>query len=60
MARLNREFVAALADPIVRERFIEQGTEPAATTPEEFGKFIASETFKWREIITKAGIPVIQ
>ena len=55
----NQEFVAGLADPTVRARFIEQGTEPAATTPEEFGKFIVTETAKWREVITKAGIPVI-
>ena len=44
---------------MVRARFIEQGTEPAATTPEEFSKFILTETAKWREVITKAGIPVI-
>src|SRR5947209_2252295 len=34
VAKLNQEFVAGLADPMVRARFIEQGTEPAATTPE--------------------------
>jgi len=59
VAKLNHEFVAGLADPTVRARFVEQGTEPAATTPEEFSKFIVTETAKWRDVITKAGIPVI-
>ena len=30
------------------------------TILEEAAKFISSETVKWRDIITKAGIPVIQ
>jgi tripartite-type tricarboxylate transporter receptor subunit TctC len=60
VARLNQELNAALADPTVRERFTEQGAEPVIFTPEELAKFIASEIVKWRDIITKAGIPPIQ
>jgi tripartite-type tricarboxylate transporter receptor subunit TctC len=60
IARLNQELNAALADPTVRERFTEQGAEPAIFTPGELAKFIASEIVKWRDIITKAGIPPIQ
>jgi tripartite-type tricarboxylate transporter receptor subunit TctC len=60
IAKLNQELNAALADPAVRERYTEQGAEPVIFTPEEVGKFIASETAKWRDIITKAGIPQIQ
>jgi tripartite-type tricarboxylate transporter receptor subunit TctC len=40
----------------VRARFVEFGAEPMTTTPEELGRFIASEVVKWREIIAKAGI----
>jgi len=29
-------------------------------SPEEAKKFISDETVKWRDIITKAGIPQIQ
>jgi len=60
IARLNQELAAAIKDPSVRNKFIEQGTEPVAGTPEELSKFIVSETVKWRDIITKAGIPPIQ
>jgi tripartite-type tricarboxylate transporter receptor subunit TctC len=57
---LNKEMNAALADPAVRKRLSEQGAEPAGGTPEELGRFIVSETAKWREIITKGGIPTIK
>ena len=35
--RLNREIVAAVADPAVRARFTDFGAEPITSTPEEFG-----------------------
>jgi tripartite-type tricarboxylate transporter receptor subunit TctC len=54
--KLHAEVVAAMADPTVRERFVEFGAEPVSTTPDELGRFIASEVVKWREIIAKAGI----
>jgi tripartite-type tricarboxylate transporter receptor subunit TctC len=58
--QLNKEFTAALKDPTVRARFTEQGAEGPPLSPDEVGKFIASEITKWRDIITKAGIPQIQ
>jgi tripartite-type tricarboxylate transporter receptor subunit TctC len=58
--RLHQEMAAALSDPVVRSRFVELGAEPTAMTPEELGKFIASETVKWREIITRGGIQIEQ
>src|SRR5262245_25719216 len=57
--KINQEIAAAIADPAVRERFMQQGAEPMAVTPEEAAKFFAHETVKWRDIITKAGIPII-
>jgi len=54
--RLNKEIIAATADPAVRARLTDFGAEPLASTPEEFGRFISSEMVKWREIITKGGI----
>ena len=58
--QLNKEFTAALKDPTVRARFTEQGAEGPPLSPDEVAKFIASEIAKWRDIITKAGIPQIQ
>jgi tripartite-type tricarboxylate transporter receptor subunit TctC len=60
IARLNEEVVAAVNDPSVTAKIIEQGAEGVSTTPEELAKFIASESAKWRNIIVKAGIPPIQ
>jgi tripartite-type tricarboxylate transporter receptor subunit TctC len=60
IARLNQELVAAINDPSVTSKIIEQGAEGVSTTPEELAKFIASESAKWRDIIVKAGIPPIQ
>ncbi|MBL8386275.1 MAG: tripartite tricarboxylate transporter substrate binding protein [Burkholderiales bacterium] len=54
--RLQREIGAALGDAALRARFAELGAEPLAATPEETARFIAAETAKWREIITRAGI----
>src|SRR6516164_2460714 len=60
IAKLNEELVAAVKDPQVTSKIIEQGAEGVSTTPEELAKFIASESVKWRNIIVKAGIPPIQ
>ena len=58
--KLNAEVAAAVADPAVRTRFVEFGTEPLTMSPEEMGRYISSEVVKWREIITKAGIKAEQ
>ena len=60
VARLNQELTAALSDPAVRQRITQQGAEPVVMTPEQVGAFMAAETEKWRDIITKAKIPQIQ
>jgi tripartite-type tricarboxylate transporter receptor subunit TctC len=40
----------------LRVRFAETGAEPLAATPDYTARHIASETAKWRDIITRAGI----
>jgi tripartite-type tricarboxylate transporter receptor subunit TctC len=54
--RLNREIVAAVADPAVRGRFTEFGAEPVSSTPEEFGRYVSAEVVRWQAIITKGAI----
>src|SRR5688572_27946057 len=54
--RLNREIVAALAVPEIRERAIAAGAEPAASTPQEFAALIREETRKWAQVIKTAEI----
>ena len=56
VARLNEAFVKALKDPSVAEKIRTLGAEPAPTSPEEFGRFIQSESTKWGKLISEAGI----
>lgn len=56
--RLGDEVASILARPEVKARLTELGTEPASSTPEAFGTFIAGERQKWGEVIKKAGIKV--
>ncbi len=54
--KLNEVFVAAMNDPVVKERIYQSGAEARPTTPEEFAAFIKSETEKWGAIIKAAGV----
>jgi tripartite-type tricarboxylate transporter receptor subunit TctC len=56
VARLNREINAALADPMMRARFVDLGATVFPGSPEEFGQFIAAETEKWSRVVKFAGI----
>jgi tripartite-type tricarboxylate transporter receptor subunit TctC len=56
--KLNEVFVAAMNDPVVKERIYQSGAEARPTTPEEFAAFIKSETEKWAAIIKAAGVKV--
>lgn len=56
IARLHQEAVAALASPGVAARFQELGITPVGNTPEEFGRFVASETARWGEVARRAKI----
>jgi tripartite-type tricarboxylate transporter receptor subunit TctC len=55
--RQNAEIVKAMNAPDLRKRLLDAGIEPLATTPEEFGKFIASESVLYAKIVKGAGIP---
>jgi tripartite-type tricarboxylate transporter receptor subunit TctC len=49
--RLNNEINAGLADPKVRARLDALGGGVFATSPAEFGRFIADETEKWGKVV---------
>jgi tripartite-type tricarboxylate transporter receptor subunit TctC len=55
--KLYKVLAEAIKDPALKARFTEQGAEPTAAGPEALAKFMASETVKLGNIITKAGIP---
>ena len=52
---LNREINAALADPVIKQRFGELGAIPLAGDASEFGAMLATETERWRKVVTLSG-----
>lgn len=56
VSRLNSEIVSQLQRPEVKERLAANGAEVVASTPEQFGAYIATELAKWEKIIKAAGI----
>jgi tripartite-type tricarboxylate transporter receptor subunit TctC len=55
-AILNQQVNAALVDPTFKARLTDLGVEPFASSPAEFGKFIAEYTEKWGKVIRAANI----
>lgn len=56
IARLRETYIAAVADPVVRQKLIEAGTEPLQSTPQEFADYRRKEAAKWADAVRKAGI----
>ena len=56
IVRLHRESVAILNTPDVKERFVKDGTEVVASSPEEFDAYIRAEIVKWAKVVKSAGI----
>ncbi len=56
VALLNREIVKAMALPDVKERLATLGFDSIASTPEEFGARIRTDTEKWAKVIRAANI----
>ena len=54
--RLNGALKSALGRPELREKFQAQAMEPFVTTPQEAGKFLASEVQRYSRIIKERGI----
>ena len=54
--RLNKEIVAVLALPDVKELLFKQGLDVAPSTPEAFGAYIKSEKAQWEKVIKAAGL----
>jgi tripartite-type tricarboxylate transporter receptor subunit TctC len=54
--RLNREVNAALADPAVKARMADLGSEPLSGSVADFAKLVAEETEKWAKVVKFAGI----
>lgn len=55
IARLQAELNAVLTDPAVTAQARAVGVELTPMTSAEFGRFIASETAKWADVIRRSG-----
>lgn len=56
IARVNRDVLAALADPEIRTRLTDLGVELAGGTPEEFRALIECEIRRMAGVLSRAGI----
>lgn len=54
--RLNREVNAAIDDPALQKRMLEQGIELKASTAAQLQAFVEQEVAKWAEVIRVANI----
>jgi tripartite-type tricarboxylate transporter receptor subunit TctC len=56
LARLNKEAVAAVNTPAVKQRLKELGVEARAGSPEQLRDLLAGEIKRWAEVINRAKI----
>lgn len=54
--RLHKELTAIVDSPETKKRFETEGAEPLSMSPDEFGRFIATETAKWARVVRDAAI----
>jgi len=54
--KLSKTVADILAEPEMRRRLEAESATVAYLAPEPFGKFLASETIKWAELIKRLGI----
>ena len=58
IAKLNKAFTDALKAPETQQRFGLLMAEPVATTPEQFGQFMARERARYQDVVKRSGAKV--
>ena len=53
--RLHDELVRVLGQADVRERILNDGSEPVGNTPREFRDFMATDLAKWAKVVKESG-----
>jgi tripartite-type tricarboxylate transporter receptor subunit TctC len=56
--RLNAELNKMVASPSFKEKVALIGSEPMSGTPEQFARFIKSESAKWADVIKRSGAKI--
>jgi tripartite-type tricarboxylate transporter receptor subunit TctC len=57
--RMNAALNAALATPEVKERLAMMSAEPTPRSQSDFAAFYQAEIVRWREVIRRSGMPLI-
>lgn len=57
IARINAGVNQVLRDEAMRQKLLDLGFLPVGGTPEVYGKFLADEIVRWREVIREAKVP---
>jgi tripartite-type tricarboxylate transporter receptor subunit TctC len=56
ITKIHDAFVAAINDPVIKEKLIQSGAIPVANSPAEFGKFLKEEYDRWGKVVREKGI----
>jgi tripartite-type tricarboxylate transporter receptor subunit TctC len=54
--KINAAVAAAVSDPVIRQRLIDEGAEIKVMSPAEFGSFMRAENTRWVKVVKDAGI----
>ena len=54
--KINSAMADVLADPAIRKRLIDEGSEVQVMSPAELGNFIRAENARWVKVVKDAGI----
>jgi len=54
--KLNKGVNAMLADPTIKARMLDLGSDPLPGSAADFGKLVADETEKWAKVVKFAGL----
>jgi tripartite-type tricarboxylate transporter receptor subunit TctC len=56
IGKLHDTYIAAAADPVVRRKLVDAGTEVLQSSPPEMTDYMRKEAAKWAQVIQKANI----
>jgi tripartite-type tricarboxylate transporter receptor subunit TctC len=56
VTKLHGAMKGTLQSPAIKEKLATDGAEPVGNTPDEFARFLRTETEKWGKVVRAAGI----
>mgnify|MGYP003340013588 FL=1 len=56
VSNVNERIRKMLEGTELRRRLVEQGADPASSTPEEFGALVKSDLARWVKVVKATGV----